>query len=63
MPIIEMTGREKEICILLAEGLTNKEIAKKLYISEGTVKNHISNVYAKTGIHDRAKLAVLLQNY
>lgn len=58
--IAEMTDREKEICTLLAEGLTNKEIAKKLYISEGTVKNYISNVYAKTGIHDRAKLAVLL---
>lgn len=61
-PPSPMTAREQEICILLAEGLTNKEIAKRLYISEGTVKNYVSAIYAKTGIHDRAKLAVLLRN-
>ena len=56
----EMTGREREIATLLAEGLTNKQIADKLYISEGTVKNYISNIYDKTGIHDRVKLVVAL---
>lgn len=61
-PTLPMTTREQEICILLSEGLTNKEIAKRLYISEGTVKNYVSAIYAKTGIHDRAKLAVLLRN-
>jgi DNA-binding NarL/FixJ family response regulator len=44
----------------MAEGLTNKQIADKLYISEGTVKNYISNIYDKTGIHDRVKLIVEL---
>lgn len=57
----ELTGREKEICALMVEGLTNKQIADRLYISEGTVKNYISNIYDKTGIHDRVKLVVELK--
>lgn len=56
----EMTRREKEICSLMSEGLSNSQIASKLYISEGTVKNYISNIYDKTGIHDRVKLIVEL---
>lgn len=57
----ELTGREKEICSLMVDGLTNKQIADRLYISEGTVKNYISNIYDKTGIHDRVKLIVELK--
>lgn len=56
-----ITEREKEVCTLLAEGLTNRQIADKLYISEGTVKNYISSIYDKTGIHDRAKLIVAIK--
>lgn len=56
----EMTEREREIATLLAQGLTNRQIADKLYISEGTVKNYISSIYDKTGIHDRVKLVVAL---
>ncbi|MBO5352116.1 MAG: response regulator transcription factor [Lachnospiraceae bacterium] len=56
-----MTEREKEICSLLAEGLTNKQIAETLYISEGTVKNYISSIYDKAGIHDRGKLIVAIK--
>lgn len=56
----EMTEREREIATLLAQGLTNRQIADKLYISEGTVKNYISSIYDKTGIHDRVKLVVVL---
>ena len=56
-----MTEREQEICSLLADGLTNKQIAETLYISEGTVKNYISSIYDKTGIHDRAKLIVAMK--
>ncbi|MDE6025830.1 MAG: response regulator transcription factor [Lachnospiraceae bacterium] len=58
---IDMTEREKEICSLMVEGLTNRQIAERLYISEGTVKNYISNIYDKTGIHDRVKLIVELK--
>ena len=55
-----MTKRESEICTLLSRGLTNRQISEELYISEGTVKNYISSIYDKTGIHDRAKLIVAL---
>jgi len=58
----EMTAREKEIATLLAQGLSNKQMAEKLYISEGTVKNYISVIYDKTGIHDRAKLIVAINS-
>lgn len=57
----ELTEREKEICSLMVEGLANKQIADRLYISEGTVKNYISNIYDKAGIHDRVKLIVELR--
>ena len=56
-----LTEREKEICTLIAEGLTNRQIADRLYISEGTVKNYISSIYDKTGIHDRVKLTLALK--
>ena len=56
-----ITEREKEVCTLLVQGLTNRQIADKLYISEGTVKNYISSIYDKTGIHDRAKLIVAIK--
>ena len=56
----EMTEREREIATLLAEGLTNRQIADRLYVSEGTVKNYVSSIYDKTGIHDRVKLVVAL---
>ena len=57
----ELTDREREIAVLLVEGFTNRQIADKLYISEGTVKNYISAIYDKTGIHDRVKLVVALR--
>lgn len=56
-----MTEREKEICTLLSQGYTNRQIAETLYISEGTVKNYVSSIYDKTGIHDRSKLIVALK--
>lgn len=51
-----LTPRETEILKLLAQGLTNSEIAAKLYLSEGTVKNYITMLYDKTGIKGRTKL-------
>lgn len=57
----DMTDREKEICSLLAQGFSNRQIADKLYISEGTVKNYVSSIYEKTGIHDRSKLIVAMK--
>lgn len=59
--LADMTEREKEICTLLAKGLNNRQIADELYISEGTVKNYVSSIYDKTGIHDRSKLIVAMK--
>jgi DNA-binding NarL/FixJ family response regulator len=53
-----LTEREIEICRLIAEGGNNKEIADKLYLSEGTVKNHITKVLIKLDLRDRTQLAV-----
>ncbi|HYE82411.1 MAG TPA: response regulator transcription factor [Clostridia bacterium] len=53
-----LTEREAEICRLIAEGKNNKEIADELYLSEGTVKNHITKVLIKLDLRDRTQLAV-----
>ncbi|MER5460593.1 response regulator transcription factor [Streptomyces sp. NPDC002668] len=50
-----LTAREGEVLTLIAEGLTNVEIARRIHISTATVKTHINNLFAKTGIHDRAQ--------
>jgi DNA-binding CsgD family transcriptional regulator len=48
-----LTRREREIMALVAEGLTNAEIAALLWISAGTVRRHLENVYAKLEVHTR----------
>ena len=53
-----ISEREREVLVLLANGLSNKEIAEKLYISVGTAKNHISNLLEKLSLKDRTQLAV-----
>ena len=50
-----LSRREHEVLIQLAKGLTNREIADTLFIAEQTVKNHVSEIYAKLGVHDRAQ--------
>ncbi|NBK22039.1 MAG: LuxR family transcriptional regulator [Spirochaetia bacterium] len=57
-----ISDREKEIITLLVEGLSNQEIAKKLFISPNTVKTHIKNIYAKLGINNRLQLFSLLNS-
>ena len=54
--IKELSGREREISILVAHEFTNKQIGENLDISELTVKTHLRNVYSKTGVHDKAQL-------
>jgi DNA-binding NarL/FixJ family response regulator len=54
-----LSPREREILTLIGDGLTNREIGKKLYLSEKTVKNHISRLLAKLGVQRRVQAAVI----
>jgi DNA-binding NarL/FixJ family response regulator len=56
-----LSRREREILRHLAKGLDNKQIAETLFLADQTVKNHISVIYSKLGVHDRVKLAMLAQ--
>ncbi|TQF69388.1 response regulator transcription factor [Rhodococcus spelaei] len=53
-PAETLTAREAELLTLLAEGLTNRELGKRLFISEATVKTHLAHIYAKLGVDTRA---------
>ena len=55
---IDLTDREFDILLLVAEGFNNKEIAEKLFLSEGTVRNYISNMLEKLSLRDRTQLAI-----
>lgn len=48
-----LTRREHEVVMLVAEGLTNAQIAERLWISPGTVRRHLQNAFAKLGVHTR----------
>jgi LuxR family transcriptional regulator, maltose regulon positive regulatory protein len=53
----EVTARELEILDLVAEGLTNAEVARRLWVTEGTVKFHLSRIYRKIGARNRTAAA------
>lgn len=57
---LELTDREKEIIPMIKEGFNNKQIALALFISEGTVKNYISNIYTKANVKNRVELVNFL---
>jgi two-component system, NarL family, response regulator DevR len=55
--VLELTEREREVVRLIAEGLTNREIGRAMFVSESTVKFHVRNVMRKLDVHHRAEIA------
>lgn len=55
----ELTPREIEVVRLIADGLSNQQIAEELFLSNGTVRNHISTILEKTGLEHRTQIAVM----
>lgn len=62
-PFPDLTDREREVLILIAQGLNNSDIANRLYISSKTVSNHISNIFNKLQVADRAQAIVRAREY
>jgi two-component system, NarL family, nitrate/nitrite response regulator NarL len=58
-----LTAREREIVLLVAEGLSNKEVARRTGVTEGTVKIHLHNIYQKLGVANRTTMAALAMMY
>ncbi len=60
-PLKDLTDRENEVIALVGQGLPNGVIAKKLCISETTVKSHLTNIFAKLGLTNRAQIILLMK--
>ena len=57
-PLTALTPREREVAALVAEGLSNAEIARRLVLSEGTVANHLAHIMRRLGAGNRVQVAV-----
>jgi len=60
---VVLTKREREILRLIARGATNREVADSLFISEGTVKNHLSNMFSRLGLRDRTQAVMYAREH
>jgi len=58
-----LNEREKEVLGLLGKGLSNAEIARRIYLSEGTVRNYVSSIFEKLEVTDRTQAAILAIRY
>ena len=58
-----LTSRERQVMLLVAQSLSNKEIGRRLDLSEGTIKIHLHNIYQKVGVNNRTALATLTLAY
>ncbi|MEA5582613.1 response regulator transcription factor [Nodularia harveyana UHCC-0300] len=61
--LAELTPREKEVLRLIAIGANNREISQQLYISEGTVKNHVTNILNRLSLRDRTQAAIIAHTF
>jgi DNA-binding NarL/FixJ family response regulator len=59
----ELNPREREVLRLLADGLSNSEIAERLFLSKGTIQNYVSSLFAKLDVTDRTQAAILALRY
>jgi DNA-binding NarL/FixJ family response regulator len=57
--VAELTPREREVLALIGQGASNREIARALFLSEGTVKNHVTHLLGRLGLRDRTQAALL----
>lgn len=62
LEIYNLTDREKEVVRLISEGYSNKEIASEIFLSEGTVKNHITSILSKMDLKHRTQIAIAYLN-
>ncbi|MBN1810960.1 MAG: winged helix-turn-helix transcriptional regulator [Anaerolineae bacterium] len=63
-PLVEpLSEREQEVLRLIAAGLSNREIAERLFIAVGTVKRHVNNIYGKLGVHSRTQAVAQAQEF
>lgn len=60
---VEVTGREQEVLLLVADGLGNKQIARRLGITERTVKAHLTNIYQRLSVSDRTQAALWAERH
>jgi non-specific serine/threonine protein kinase len=58
-----LTPREREVAVLVAQGLTNRQVAEQLVVTEKTASNHVQRVLDKLGIHSRAQLAARAEEF
>jgi two-component system nitrate/nitrite response regulator NarL len=58
-----LTSRERQIVLMVAEGLSNKDVGRRLNLSEGTVKVHLHNIYTKLGINKRTALVLIAHTH
>ena len=61
-PMPELTQRERDVLALVAAGLTNQAIASRLFLSDKTIRNHVSNIFSKLGVHTRREAVDLARS-